>query len=300
MTTKCTLFRTQRWWRLARRLDDCYRGQPPVLGNSTTARTTSVGETARRLFAECAGHRSGPDLAMRLPAGWARFVDFAHPSTWQALERLASLPPIGRFAEASRGELNASAELIFALLDLAESVAVQDRISASSLAQAALALCARLAASGAVCHRVVDRQALYWLREAEEELLNDRLGRVATRLDLAQSLFEAGSGEPTWLARLGIVRGQFFFHQGWAEPCLVELEAALLFCDEAGDRGLRGCALYVRGVTLTTTGQPRLARRAFEESLLLLPGSDEAWLIEAVEEQLYRLNWRAFLAPPAG
>ncbi len=289
MTNEVTLFLTQRWWRLVRQLDDCYSGQSVVIAESATQPLSR--RTARLLFEECVGDRARRDLAMLLPPGWARFLDLDRPDTWKVLERLAALPPAGRFAEAMRGEITATTDLVFAVLDLAETVAASDRASASSLAQTALALSLRLAGEGADCRRVIDEQAVYWIRDAEEELFHDRIHRVAVRLDLAQSLIEGGAGDPTLAARLGIVRAQFFWQQAQIEPCLVELEAALLFCDAAGDRGLRGCALFLRGVTLATVGRLGEARLSFEECLVLLPGSREEWLISGVEEYLHQLGW---------
>lgn len=289
MTRDRSSFLTQRWRRLARHLEESYSQLGRASGSSTAPRSPSR-SAAMQLARECAGEGGGLDLANILPSGWAGYLKFERPDTCWALERLAALPPVDRIVEAARGRVSASADLILAVLDLAKAVAGGDRISANSLAQCALTLTARLAEEGGDCQRVVDEQAVYWLQEAEEELVSEDGSQVVPRLEVAQALVSGGGGDAELSARLAILRAQFFWQEARVEPCLVEIETALLFCDAAENRGLRGSALFLQGVTLATIGRKAKARAALEDCLAFLPGTREEWLIGPADEMLARLD----------
>ncbi len=277
-------------------LEECYRlplATEP--GRHCKSRSADISfpkraTTASLLAAQCTQDRSGHDLANQLKPGWARFIEFSHPLTCEALEQLIALPPRERFLTALRPGSEVTPDLIFALIDLASALRARHLFSASSLAQTALALTSRLPDQEPDLLFVLNEQSAMWMATAEENLFNDRLANVDLYLKVAESLATTGRSNPALAARIGMARAQLYWQQANIEACLTEVNAALIYCEVAGDNGMTGAVLFLKGVTLATTGTPSGARRCLERSLTLLPGSSHHWVTRMAEFTLEGLD----------
>jgi len=187
------------------------------------------------------------------------------------LERLVAVPIGRRRAAALEARPKAPAQLAMALIHTALALPPQGRGEACSLADAAQALIGGMARGGEDCRFLFDSLAAFWIELAERHLVANQFREVEPWLKKAQQLSARGEGEPTLAARLGLTRAHLHWGRAHFEASLVEIEAALPYCERVEGTELLGAALCLKGVTLASAGKPGPARVCLRRSLLANP-----------------------------
>ncbi len=218
-----------------------------------------------------------------LRPGWARQAGHLEEGVRLLLERLVAVPIGQRRAAALEARLKPSAQLAMALIHTALALPPQARDEACSLAGAAQALVGRLSRRGEDCRFLFDSLAAFWIELAERRLLANEFGEVEPWLERAQQFIQRGEGEPILAARLRLTHAHLHWGRAQLDASLVEIEAALAYCEQVEGSEFLGAALCLQGVTLASAGKPGPARACLQRSLEVNPTGSERIALMATE-----------------
>jgi tetratricopeptide (TPR) repeat protein len=244
---------------------------------------------AERVLCHRATQAPTSTCAAALPASWSQDAHQLNQRIDGLVRWIEMVTARAGRSVAQAHDSQPSADVALTLVDLAAAVLPHDLEIACSLARAAMLAAAELAAAEHDCRFLCTRLATFWKEVAAEEVYSDQLDDATVCLAAAGPLAEAGGDHPALLAGLGLNRAQIHWGRRELRRSLSELEAALVYAEQAGDPDLIGQCWYLQGIVLEQLGRLTASRQAYERCLEHLPGTDHKWLCDLARENLLKL-----------
>jgi hypothetical protein len=208
-------------------------------------------------------------------AAWARVAAAAahRGDAAAALTELQALPWGERFGRVAAEPDLPMPDLCTRLLRQGRGDLAADPGEAERCARLALAAAERLDPRRFPQGLIVDLQAEGWVLLGEARAAQDDGAGAELALANAQSLAEAGSGDPLTLAAVAGGRARLLRLRGELEACLGELRRAGDLCRAGGDPHVMGETLVRQGLVLRDLGHRDEAQATIRAGLAMLePG----------------------------